>query len=288
MKTGMIIVHYNDYESVKSLVDNVKNYKCIDKIVIVDNNSDSRNKAGIRNLISDKVEVVENTCNKGFSYAINVGAKKLINDLGECKLIISNADIIIEKEIDLIGLLNCLNREEIGVVAPTVIEGKNLNRGWINPTPRIDALMNLVYIHRRIRKKYVFYKEDYYSDRISYVDVVSGCFFLIRSDTLESIDYMDENVFLYYEENILAKKIKNINKKIIVCNDIKIVHNHSVSIDKNIKKIKKLKLQKQSQIYFQKNYNNANGFQIFMLKFTAFLSRIILSIIYFFKDLIKK
>ena len=76
MKTGMIIVHYNDYESVKSLVDNVKNYNCIDKIVIVDNNSDSRNKAGIRNLISDKVEVVENTCNKGFIKEIS----KIINE----------------------------------------------------------------------------------------------------------------------------------------------------------------------------------------------------------------
>ena len=288
MKTGMIIVHYNDYESVKQLIDNIKNYNCIDKIVIVDNNSDLRNKAGIKNLISNKVEVIENLENKGFSYAINVGAKKLINELGECKLIISNADIIIEKEVDLVGLLNCLNREEIGVVAPTVVEKNNLNRGWRNPTPKIDALMNLVYIHRIIRKKYVFYKEEYYNDRISYVDVVSGCFFLIRSNVLESINYLDENVFLYYEENILAKKIKNINKKIIVCNDIKIIHNHSVSIDKNIKKIKKLKLQKQSQVYFQKNYNNATNFQVLMLKLTAFLSRIILSIVYSIKDLLKK
>ena len=288
MKTGMIIVHYNDYESVKQLIDNIKNYKCIDKVVIVDNNSDLRNKAGIRNLISEKVEVIENSLNKGFSYAINIGAKKLINDLGECKLIISNADIIIEKEIDLVGLLNCLNQEDIGVVAPTVVEGNNLNRGWKNPTPKIDALMNLVYVHRKIRKKYVMYNEEHYNDRISYVDVVSGCFFLMRSNVLESINYLDENVFLYYEENILAKKIKNINKKIMVVNDIRIIHNHSVSIDKNIKKIKKLKLQKQSQVYFQKNYNNANSFQVFMLKLTACLSRFVLSIVYFFKDLIKK
>ena len=110
--------------------------------------------------------------------------------------------------------------------------------------------MNEVYIHRKIRKKHVFYSEEHYNDRISYVEVVSGCFFLMRSKVLEDINFLDENVFLYYEENILAKKIHNIGKKIMVCNDIKVKHNHSVSIDKNIKKINKLKLQKQSlQVY---------------------------------------
>jgi len=288
MKTGMVIVHYNDSISVINLINNVKNYNVIDKIVIVDNNSNIMEKTKIKSLISEKIEVIENSENKGFSYAINVGSKKLIEELGECNLIISNADIIINNENDLTGLINILQREQIGVVAPTVIENENINHGWKNPTPRIDALMNLVYIHRFIRKKYVFYPEEYYNDRISYVDVVSGCFFLIRSKVLESINFLDENVFLYYEENILAKKIKNIGKAIVVSNDIKIRHNHSISIDKNIKKIKKLKLQKQSQIYFQKNYNAANVFQIFVLKLTSFLSRIILSVVYFIKDLFKK
>ena len=288
MKTGMIIVHYNDLGSITSLINNIKDYNIIDKVVIVDNNSNISTKAGLKKLLNEKIELIENPENKGFSYAINIGAKRLIEELGECNLIVSNCDVIIEKESDLIGLINCLIRDEIGVVAPTVIEGDNLNRGWKNPSPKIDALMNLVYIHRRIRKKYVFYPEEHYNDRVSYVQVVSGCFFLIESKNLERIGFLDENVFLYYEENILAKKLEKINKKIMVCNDIKIIHNHSVSIDKNIKKIKKLKIQKKSQVYFQKNYNNANSFQVFMLRFTAFLSRIILSIVYFFKDLFKK
>ena len=288
MKTGMIIVHYNDLGSITHLINNIKNYNIIDKIVIVDNNSNISTKAGLKELLTDKIELIENSENKGFSYAINVGAKRLIEELGECNLIISNADVIIDSESDLIGLVNCLIRDEIGVVAPTVIEGNNLNRGWKNPSPRIDALMNLVYIHRRIRKKHVFYPEEHYKDRVSLVEVVSGCFFLIESKNLEKIGFLDENVFLYYEENILAKKLESINKKILVCNDIKIIHNHSVSIDKNMKKIAKLKMQKKSQVYFQKNYNKANSFQIFMLKFTAFISRVILSVVYFFKDLFKK
>ena len=288
MKTGMIIVHYNDLGSIMHLIDNVKDYSIINKIIIVDNNSNISTKVALRKFTNEKIELIENSENKGFSYAINIGAKRLIEELGECNLIVSNSDVIIEKETDLLGLTNLLAREEVGVVAPTIIERNSLNRGWKNPSPKIDALMNLVYIHRIIRKKKVFYPDTYYNDRVCFVEVVSGCFFLIKSKDLERIGFLDENVFLYYEENILAKRIEKINKKIMLCNDIKIVHNHSVSINKNIKKIYILKIQKRSQVYFHKTYNNANGFQILMLKLTAFLSRIILSIIYTLEDLVQK
>ena len=287
MTTGMVIVHYNDLESLTDLINNVKDYKMLDKIIIVDNNSKKEIKTKLKDLTNSKIELIENSDNKGFSYAINIGCKRLIELFGECNIIVSNSDIIINSEDNLKELTSYL-KDDIGVVAPVVVEGNTLNRGWKNPSPLIDALMNIVYIHRRIRKKHVFYKEEYYKDKISYVDVVSGCFFLINSKTLESINYLDENVFLYYEENILAKKIKDINKKEIICNDVSIIHNHSVSIDKNLKKIKKLKIQKKSQYYFQKVYNKANIFERIFLKLTAFLSRIILSIVYFFKDLIKK
>ena len=108
----------------------------------------------------------------------------------------------------------------------------------------------------------------------------------MKSRTLERIGYLDEHTFLYYEENILAKNIHNEKLYIEVCNDILIIHNHSVSIDKNVKKINKLKLQKESQYYFQTTYNHANLWERMLLKTTAFCSRMILAVVYFLKDLI--
>ena len=288
MKNGLVIIHYNDPESVINLINNVKNYGVLDRIVIVDNKSRLDALEKVKQLESSKVKIIENNENKGFSYAINIGSKYLINEFGECNLIISNADIEISSEDDLKKLISYLEKNDIGVVAPTVIENGVLNRGWKMPSPVTDALMNIVYIHNKIRKKKVFYNDDYYKDEFSYVDVVSGCFFLIKSNTLKEIEYFDEDVFLYYEENILAKKVSNINKKIIVCNNIKIKHNHSVSIDKNLKKLKKLKIQKKSQYYFQTKYNNANILEKVLLKVTVFVNRYILALIYWIKDLRKK
>ena len=282
MNNGLIIIHYNDYSSLKHLIDNVKDYNVLDKIIIVDNNSRIDEKEKIRLLVNDKIELIENEFNKGFSYAINIGAKRC-KELGINNLIVSNCDVIIKSEEDLKKLFKYLNNDDIGVVGPVIEEFNTLNRGWKNPSPILDILMNIVLIHRKIRKKYIFYNDNYYNDKISYVEVVSGCLFLITVDTLEKINYLDENVFLYYEENILAKKIKNIGKKIIIVNDVHIIHNHSVSIDKNINKIKKLKLQKKSQYYYQTTYNKANLFERLLLKFTAFVSRNLLKIKYFIK-----
>lgn len=287
MKTGMIIIHYNDLESVTNLINNIKDYKILDKVIIVDNNSNKDIKNKLKKIISEKIELIENNENKGFAYAINIGSKKLIEELGKCNIIVSNSDIIINKEEDLKELILELDKKNIGLVAPTILENGKLNRGWKEASPILDSLLNIVFIHRFIRKKCIFYKEDHYKDKTSVVDIASGCFFLIKSNVLEKINYLDENTFLYYEENILAKKLNNINKKIIILNDVIIIHNHSVSIDKNINKIKKLKIQKQSQYYYHVNYNNANYFEKLLLKTTAFISRMILTVVYFFKDLRK-
>ncbi len=285
MKTGLVIVHYNDYESVEHLIENVKDYSVIHRIVIVDNHSTKEVKNKLKTLSSRKIKVIENRKNEGFAKAINIGCRALIKELGPCNLIISNSDIIIDKEEDIKDLIKELNKKSIGVIAPTIIENNHLNRGWRNPSPLLDSLLNIVFIHRFLRKKYVFYNEEHYQHRISVVDVVSGCFFVMKSKTLERINYLDENTFLYYEENILAKKIQQERLSLAVCNDILVIHNHSVSIDKNLKKIKKLKLQKESQYYFQTTYNHANKIEKVLLKFTAFTSRMILTVVYFVKDL---
>lgn len=287
MKTGLIIIHYNDYESLSNLIDNVKNYKCLDKIVIYDNHSKEEIIIKVEKLKSKNIDIIFNNDNKGYSYAINEASKYLVKKMGKCNIIVSNSDIIIDKEEDIKELVKLLDNKEIGLVAPIILENHNLNRGWKEVTPILDSLLNIILIHRPLRRKYVFYKDEHYKEKTSVVDVVSGCFFLIRSDILEKIDFLDENVFLYYEENILAKKLKNINKKIIVDNEIIVIHNHSVSIDKNIKKINKLKIQKQSQYYFHTKYNNANIFEKTMLKVTTFVNRQILRIVYFIKDLKK-
>ena len=54
-----------------------------------------------------------------------------------------------------------------------------------------------------------------YENEILEVEAISGAFFVIRNDALNTIGLFDENVFLFYEEDILAKQIAEKNYKVI-------------------------------------------------------------------------
>ena len=62
----------------------------------------------------------------------------------------------------------------------------------------------------------MFYDEDHYKGKYSYVEAVSGCFFMIKSEALKRVNYFDENVFLYYEENILGEKLRNSSYTLVI------------------------------------------------------------------------
>lgn len=276
---GMVIVNYNDYETTKRLLDNVKDYKVLKEIVVVDNRSTDNSLEELRKLKNKKITIIDSGENKGYSYALNVGCKYLIDKYKSLNIVISNSDIIIDSELDIKDLNSYISTKNV-IVGPTIIQGNDLNRGFKIPTPWQDIKQNIVFFGKRVLAKELSYPDNYYHKDISKVDTVSGCFFMISSKHLEDMGYFDENVFLYYEENIMGIKTKKLGKNIIVCNNVDVIHDHSVSIDKSLKRIKKYDILKTSQEYFEKTYNGANKIELFFLKVFRYLTRILLLIKY--------
>ena len=275
----MVIVNYNDYETTKRLLDNVKDYKVLKEIVVVDNKSTDNSLEELRKLKNKKITIIDSGENKGYSYALNVGCKYLINKYKSLNIVISNSDIIIESELDIKDLNSYISTKNV-IVGPTIIQGNDLNRGFKIPSPWQDIKQNIVFFGKRVLAKELSYPDNYYHKDISKVDTVSGCFFMISSKHLEDMGYFDENVFLYYEENIMGIKTKKLGKNIIVCNNVDVIHDHSVSIDKSLKRIKKYDILKTSQEYFEKVYNGASKIELFFLKVFRYLTRFLLLIKY--------
>lgn len=279
MKNGIVIVNYNDYKTTKRLIDNIRDYKVFDKIVIVDNKSSDNSLKELKKLENKRIVVIDSGENKGYSYALNVGCKYLIDKYMECKIIVSNSDIIIQSENDIKDLFELVKGKNV-IVGPTIIEGNNLNRGWILPKPMDDVAMNILGLYKKYQKRHLMYQDSYYNKDISKVGTVSGCFFAISSKHLEEMGYLDTNVFLYYEENIMGVKTRDLGKNIIVANNIDVIHDHAVSIDKSLKRIKKYDILKNSQYYFEKTYNHASKGELFLLRLTNKITRVILLIKY--------
>lgn len=262
MKTYFIIVNYNDYKTTLELLKNISCYSIIDKIIIVDNDSPNLDFDVLKQFENEKIKVIKNNKN-GYSSGINY-ALKMIKDI-DANIIISNPDIIINDENDLSKLLSGLINYD--VIAPIVNEHGNLNRGWKIPTSCQDILLNIPILYKIVAKR-LNYSDLYYQKELVEVEAVSGCFFLTKLNVLKEVNYFDESVFLYYEENILAAKLKAKNKTVAINTTVTVLHNHSVTVDKNINHYKKYRILKQSQYYFEKTYNSANFFERVLLKIT--------------------
>ena len=278
MKNCFVIVNYNDYKTTYNLINNIEDYSCVDEIVIVDNDSKDNSYEELLKLQNNKITILKNTSNKGYGSGINLGSRYLIDKYKKCNIIVSNPDIVIENEEVISKLVDTLSLD-VAQVAPLIKEHVGYSRGWKQPTPFIDILSNIVLLHDKVRKKYLYYPEEHYNGKIVDVDIASGCFFLIRSDALKQVNFFDENVFLYYEENILCSKFKQHNLRTVINTDVEVFHNHSITIDKNINRINKFKILKKSQMYFEKHYNKANKFELFLMWLT---SKITLLIYYIF------
>lgn len=272
MKNCFVILNYNDYKTTLELINNIKNFSIIDEIVIIDNNSSDDSYEHLKILKSDKITILKNNVNKGYSAGNNLGCKYLCDKYKKCNIFISNPDILIKDENILKKMIDCF-KLNVGVVSPIIFENNEYHMGWRIPKPIDDILLNIPILYKKINKKLMYTKE--YLEKEQFVEVVSGCFFLIRSDVLKKLNFFDENVFLYYEENILGKKLKNENIKTMICLDTKVIHNNSVTINKNVKKINKYKILKKSQMYFEKEYNGACKIELFLLWITSKITLII-------------
>ena len=113
-------------------------------------------------------------------------------------------------------------------------------------------------------------------------------FFYCSQWCLVDVGFFDENIFLYYEENVIAVKLRNTHYLSFVINGVNVIHNHSVTIDNSIGRIKKFKILKKSQKYFHKNYSNCSIFGIFFLNLTYLFMLGFLYIDVFFHNLFKK
>lgn len=279
MNIGIVILNYNDSQTTIDLLMRVQEFKNLNSIVVVDNNSTDDSYKELINYSNDKIKIIRAAENNGYSYGNNIGCQYLSKKNVDY-IIVSNPDVVFSEE-DINKLIESFSKNT-AIVAPTIQEGDFLNRGWKFPSVFIDGMSNINYIGRKFKRK-ILYSEEYYKNNYSKVDVVSGCFFIIKREVFDKIEGFDENVFLYYEESMISKKIEKIGKDIIVNNKVQIVHKHSVSIDKSIGKIKKFKILTKSQRYYHKNYNNANTLQILFLHVTCFIAITISYLLSLFK-----
>lgn len=269
MRTAIIILNYNSKKDTIRYVNEIKEYKCLNTIIVVDNNSSNQGEfEELETLKSENIYVIKSDKNGGYSYGNNFGLKFLetLNQDYDY-VVISNPDVEVSENAFECCFKELEENEKVAVCAPIMLNGngEHIRRSsWKIRLPGIDMVnssrLNEVLFYKWFRNG-EYKEEDYKNSRLE-VECVSGAFFVIKYNLFKQIGYFDDNVFLFYEEDILANKLKKLGYKEISLNNISFKHFESQSINKALNYFNKIKRLQISKMYYQKTYNNINIFQV--------------------------
>ena len=262
MDVSIIFVNYKTKDltinAIKSVFEKTKGIDF--EIFVVDNNSHDGSIEAIEKEFPN-INIIKNTLNAGFGAANNIAIKQAN---GKYILCLNTDTLLINNAIKI--MYDFMEKEENQNVAVcgSVLFNKDLTLGICGGNfPNVTEIFWKVGLRNIFKRKYLKYKLTLTADQIgdqSNIDYVTGADIFFRKSVLDEVGLFDENIFMYFEETDLCKRIRDNGYDIKIIKDAKIIHLEGQS-NNNI--LKKKKLSKQSEFYyFRKHYPN----QIWLVK----------------------
>lgn len=237
IKLSIVIPHYHTPEILKLCLDAlIKKLIILSgryEIIVSDGETD---KSVINNFrkIYPEVLFVENLKNIGFSKLVNHGIDRSSGEY----IFIVNADIIAEREGDILDMMDYLDKhEDVGLVAPKLfnVDGSAQQTYFRNYNLFTIAARRTFLGKTFLGKKLLdrFYYGDLKVGDIFEPDWVLGAAFLMKRDRFEKIGAkLDERFFMYFEDVDLCRRFKEVGLKVVYFPSAKFIHRHARASDK--------------------------------------------------------
>ena len=231
MEVLFLILNYKTYRNTICLTNELLSFKTtLDYgILIIDNCSSNESYQQLKKTYdnNNKVEVIATNENGGYAKGNNFGlrhAKKeyvclINNDVHFSAKVIEHL-VKQYEELPNVGIISPVQLLP-GHVKPKFKETQILRI----PSFRDDFLSYLFFkvpIHE--------YKENTDIRGVQKVEIIQGAFLFIRYSKFEEVGFFDESTFLFGEERILAKKIKEAGLSNYIILDEYYIHAHSITI----------------------------------------------------------
>jgi Predicted glycosyltransferases len=223
----IVIVNWNSGGFLGKCIHSIlsdKNIGVVSKIFIIDNNTTD---TSLDNLpVNDRIILVRNTENVGFSRACNQGFKLCSAPF----VLLLNPDTqLFETTLtDCIDFMN--KREDVDVLGCQLFQddGKIAKSCARFPSPLtmfFDA-SGLSKISPRIFKP-ASLMTDWDHTESRFVDQVIGAFMFMRSSIFKKTGYFDERFFVYFEELDFSKRLAELGGKSYYNTTIKAIHSEN-------------------------------------------------------------
>jgi GT2 family glycosyltransferase len=267
----VINVNYNSELDCVKYVTNLKSQKKINlNVVIVDNNSPDESGIRLKNKYNNdqNVTVILSKENSGFARGNNAGLKAVTDD--KCKeeeyIVISNNDIELLDDLLIFTLIKKLiNAENAAFISPVM---KLDNQIAATFAARDRSLFEDILILTPLKYllKPLNYKVGSEQSDLMKVDSLPGAFFIGKASIWKKIGFFDEVTFLYGEERILGRKVKEFGYVNYISTNNYFQHEESKIVSKEFNSLQKRKLMLHGRVAYHELYNPTRKIQIYVLK----------------------
>lgn len=254
-----IVLNYNSTKDTKKCISYLQKQDYKDfHIVVVDNHSPEREQVEeLKEFCKEQeIDLILSDANNGFSAGNNIGIRKAIELHAEWVLII-NPDVEIRDAHYISHVIGEVKKwSGVGVVASKILLPTGVNQNPMRELTASEEILFPLEIFKQRLGKGTCYKTE---EVTGYCEKVSGCCFFANVDFLEKNNLLDEHVFMYCEEPILAKSLIWKGYKALYIDEIEAYHQH-INSEKPGNKSKRMIAFLNSRKYYIKNYS---GYSIF-------------------------
>ncbi|MFT5295190.1 MAG: GT2 family glycosyltransferase [Colwellia sp.] len=200
-KISFVLVNWNALSFLVGCIDSIKkNTQGLSyEIILVDNASTDGSQIYIKNNYPEII-LIENDSNLGFSKANNLGINASTGNL----LFLVNTDVIVLEGCISQMVTFMIDNPSVGMAGPCIFNSDMTKQTSCSRYPGLwnhfcGALMlNKLFPNSAFLSSW---RMDYWDHRSTkVVNVLSGCFWVIRRLSLEEVGLLDENFFIYGED----------------------------------------------------------------------------------------
>lgn len=217
----IILINYNGKVDTEECVKSIKKNLADFKIIIVDNNS-TTGRVEYNDVIDEKsCEIIYLDDNIGFAAGNNVGLQRAKELNPEYYFILNNDTIIADDCLE--KLISKSQKESDRYVITTKIvyfdEPGMIWYGGCSYNKNAGEYKSLGFRQND--------SEEYNIE--SEVDYITGCAMFIPAHILDTVGFMSEEYFLYYEDADYCERIKKASARMLYYPDVTILHKESRS-----------------------------------------------------------
>lgn len=292
-KTALIILNYNNVEDTINCIRSVLKYNTAPvKFVVVDNGSPRarvvqrldrfmsetfgsgytriQENAPVTWPYLNQATLLVSKHNDGYACGNNKGLRLVDKDPEIDHVMILNNDILFIQDI-IPGLLaerrmldNC------AIISPVLYtrDNKTIDVNCARKSATVFSMIKAHLLHYLLaivkldgvifdKKRYLLNNNNIPKECNLRIDLPSGACMLISKSLFKDIDWFDPYTFLYYEEDILHKKIQRIGLSNYICTKYRCIHLGAVSTSKS-SGLYIIKKGMSSQRYYVMNYSNVS------------------------------